>query len=543
MFENLTLYEALEQTVKEYPSGMAIYYRGRKISYKHLLSDIDRMAIILHNTLHIREGDIILLAQPNIPDTLVLFYALNKIGSVVNLVHPFTPFNQIQAIFTKTHSKYAFLFEQRVAKEVEKYREISHKIFVTRIENYLPSFSKFIYHGFMNNKIRKKLGRNGKFPGFNYVHELQPTGMDVITEKYTGRMSIILHSGSTTGEPKSICLSDRPFNYIASHTDFMVGLDFEQFKGYVMLSVLPSFHGFGLEMTMHLPLVSKIGIALVPKFTVKEVVKALNDTHFKLACGVPTMYEKLFANDLFYKNPNFKNIIRYYCGGDALNSKLKTKIDMLYSKVDGNQRVFEGYGLTEALAVNCMNTPQYHKNGSIGKPIPGCQVGIFDSNGQMLPAGEVGEIALKTEAMMLGYFKDEEGTKTAIRDGWLFTGDYGHVDEDGFVYFKSRVKRVVKVSGVAVFPSEVEKLIESVPGVEKVAAFGVPDHQLQSAIKICVVTNYLDKEEMKSRILETCRRYLIRWSVPKYIEFRDSLPVTKLGKVDYKVLEKESNED
>ena len=143
---------------------------------------------------------------------------------------------------------------------------------------------------------------------------------------------------------------------------------------------------------------------------------------------------------------------------------------------------------------------------------------------------------------MNGYYHDEEATKEALRDGWLYTGDLGYMDEDNFIFFKQRKKRVVKVSGVGVFPTEIERLVESVPGVEACCAIQIPDPRLQNAIKIFVVAKFFDEVGMRNDIMDTCRKYLIRWAVPKEIEFVDSLPKTLLGKIDFKVLQQQENE-
>ena len=159
MMTELTMYGALKEATQRTPHGLAVYYEGKRISFKTLLKRIDETADILYNNLGIRQNDVIVIAQPNIPETIVLYYAVNKIGAVSNLIHPFTPFNQVKAIMDRTHTKYAFLFEQRIAKEVERYRDIADKVFVTRIEDDLPLFKKMFYHTFMNFRIRKKLGK------------------------------------------------------------------------------------------------------------------------------------------------------------------------------------------------------------------------------------------------------------------------------------------------------------------------------------------------------------------------------------------------
>ena len=542
MFENMTMYQAVKQAALEYPKGVAIHYRGTNISYKKFLKKIDATADAFYNILGIRENDTVLVSQPNMPETLIIFYALNKLGAVSNFVHPFTPFNQIQAIIKKTNTKYAFLFEQRIAKEVEAYRETSENVFVTRIEDYLPLIPKFVYHNFMNNKIRKKLGKFRGFKGFHYFNELKATGKGSPTAEFKkDKCTVLLHSGSTTGDPKTICHSDESFNYIADVVPSITCLPAKKLEGAMMLAVLPSFHGFGLAMTMHCPLACKMGICMVPKFTPKQVNKDLSKTKFKFACGVPTMYEKLFAYEPFLRNKNFKNIRACYCGGDALKTSERDRINQLFRDKGSIGRVLEGYGLTECIAVNCVNTNDNHKYGSIGLPMAGAEFKIVDPYNKELPRNSIGEIIIKSGSIMLGYYQDEKTTKMTIIDGWLHTGDLGYIDDDGYVFFKSRIKRVVKVSGVAVFPSEIERLIESMPQVKKASAIEIPDAKLQSAIKVFVVADYFDEEGMRREILDTCRKYLIRWAVPKEIEFRKELPVTKFSKVDYRALQEEEN--
>ena len=545
MMTDLTMYAALKEAVKRTPNQLAVFYEGKNISFKTLLKRVDETADILYNSLGVRENDVIVIAQPNIPETIVLYYAINKIGACSNLIHPFTPFNQVKSIMDKTRTKYAFLFEQRIAKEVTRYRDVAEKVFVTRIEDDLPVFKKMFYHAFMNFRIRRKLGKlpaRFKFDGFKYTYQLKPTGRPVPEAAFDkNRCSVLLHSGSTTGKPKTICLSDYAFNFIAWHSDSFMALPREELKNHRMLSVLPSFHGFGLCMTMHAPLVNSFSSILVPKFNPEKVVYAMNKTKFTCICGVPTIYEKLLLEPKFTNNKNLKHLHCCFCGGDSMSQSLEERFNAAMDKAGSKCRLFQGYGLTEAIAVNCVNTFNAHKSGSLGKAMPESDFKVVDQNNKEVKRGEIGEIIFKSGALMLGYFKDEEGTKNCIVDGYLHTGDLGYMDEEDFIFFKQRKKRVVKVSGVAVFPSEVEQLIESMPEVKCCAAIHIPDPKLLNAIKVFVVAKYFDETAMKDKILETCRKYLIRWSVPTEIEFRDELPLTMLGKVDFRALQEEED--
>ena len=542
MMTDLTIYETLVESANKYPNDLALYYQGKKISFKSLVERVDRMADILYNRLNIREDDVVMISQPNIPDTVVLFYAVNKLGAIANFVHPYTPFNQVEEIIKKTNTKVAFLFEQRIAKEVDKYRESNNQIYVTRIEDDLPFFKKLFYHFFMNFKIRWKLGKKSHFPGFNYVHKLKPLNKKIpYKNKNNKKCSVYLPSGSTTGEPKTICLNDYAFNYIAMHTDSYMSLSKEELRGHRMLSVLPSFHGFGLCMTMHVPLSNGYASILMPRFKVKKVINVMNKAKVTVVCGVPTIYERLLQEPTFINSKNLKHLHCCFCGGDVLSKELLEKFNNTMRQAGSKCRLLQGYGLTEAIAVNCVNTYKTSKDGSLGKPIPDATIKIVDEKGNEVPRNQVGEIAIKSAANMIGYYRDEEATKQCLKDGYLYTGDLGYMDEDGFIYFTQRKKRVVKVSGVAVFPSEVELLIESIPEVSGCAAVSIPDSKLQNSIKVFVVSNTDDENSLKDKILEKCRKYLIKWSVPTEIEFRKELPLTKLGKVDFISLQKEED--
>ena len=538
-----TMYQRLKEMALEKPHYAAVYYQGKKISYKKFLKMVDDMANILQYRLGIEENDIVLVAQPNIPDVLTLIYAINKIGAIVNLVHPFIPFNQVKKIIKQTNSKLAILFEQRIAKEVDKYREFEHPIYVTRVEDHLPLLKKIIYHTFMNFKIRRKLGRwRGSFAGFKYLKDLKPIRGKVANECQDGsKMSVLLHSGSTTGDPKTICLADKNFNAVSDTVFEIMCCEKDTFKKGGFLSVLPSFHGFGFCMTMHAPITSGFTVALMPKFDAKEVAKMMKKVNLTVICGVPTVFEHLLKCEEFVNSKYLKNIYVAYCGGDTISISLKKRFDEAMQKGGSKAQVFEGYGLTEAIAVNCVNTFKHNKPGSIGYPVSFAEFRIIDEEGKEVPNGQTGEIAIKSKLTMIGYWNDPEATKTTFKDGWLCTGDLGYKDDDGFIFFQQRKKRVVKVSGVAVFPTEVEHLVETVPGVEAVCAIQIPDSRLQHALKLFVVAKYFDEEGMRNLIMDTCRKYLIKWSVPKEIEFVKELPMTLLNKVDFKKLQDQEN--
>ncbi len=546
MFEGLSLYEAYLVGAKRNPDATAIYYEGKKISFTELDKLICYYASILKNNLGLKKGDVVLVAQPNIPSSIILLYAINKIGAVSCLMHPLSPYSQMKEVMDNVDAKYAFLFEQRIAEDPEPYKAMSNKILVSRVEDYLPFFKKIGYHLFLNNKTRKKLKKDSAFKGFTYLKDLKPIDEKVNTETgWADEMAIILLSGSTTGDPKTICLSNTNFNFLAEQAPHHLCVDnLWEHKNEGMLSVLPSFHGFGLLWTIHAPLCIGFASVQIPKFTPKAVTKALHHFPLLAMAGVPNMYQRLVDYKPFSKCKNLKYCHVAWCGGDSLPPNLTEKFeDILHKNGSVDGRLFEGYGLTEAVTATILNTHELNCPGSIGHPGPDIEVKIVDENHNEVPLGEVGELAQRCQATMLGYYHDEKATREAVdEDGWLYTGDLCYMNEDGFVFFKQRKKRVVKVNGVAVFPSEVEKYIESLPNVKEASCVSVPFSKTGHALKAFVVAATNNEEELRDLIMKSCRANLIRYSVPVEIEFRKSLPHTMIGKVDFKVLQQEENE-
>ena len=536
MLEDLTLYQAYKYGAEKAPKETAIYYFNGKLSFSKLLEKIDEMAAILQNQFLIKKGDTVLVSLPNIPQTIILFYAINKIGAVVNMVHPNSPCEVMQKYYDDADCKLAFLFDQKVYKELIEYRKFVGHIVVCQAESFLPHYQKRAYK-IKNSWATKMLRREKKFFFYDDLKRIKIDGVEIPLLKE--ETSVLLHSASTTGEAKTICLSARSFNFTASRTAEIMCMYPGDFIGKSLISVLPSFHGFGLCMTMHAPLANSFGVVLISKFSAKNVSKMMNKCKNVICiCGVPNVFKALLNDKSFIKNKHLKMLNSCFSGGDSLNSAIKEAFDATMIKRKSKCRLFEGYGLTEALSVCSVNTHRHHKYGSIGYPISGVKFAILDDNDKPLKPGAIGEISIKSENNMLCYFKDEESSKNVYtKDGYLKTGDVGYIDDDGFLYFKARKKRVIKVSGVAVFPSEIEAVISSMSGINAVCVIQIPDEKSINAVKAIIVA----KNKNKERIISECQKRLISWAIPKEIEFVDSLPYTKYHKINYMKVQDEEN--
>ena len=535
MFENLTLYQAFRNSSLKVPNETAIYYFKTKISFAKLLDKIDHAASVLQNHFLIKKGDTIILSLPNIPQTIILFYAINKIGAVCNMVHPNTPCETMQKYYDDADCKMAILYDQKVYKELIAYKKFKGHVAVCSAATYLTHSLKNIQQSRDSWSI-KMLRKANKFLFYeDFSMKVNPSVEVPISDDET---SVLLHSASTTGESKTIKLSARSFNFTASCTSSFMCMRPEQFIGKSLVSVLPSFHGFGLCMTMHSPLVNSFGVVLIPKFSANMVAKMMNRCKNVICiCGVPNVFKALLNEPAFINNKYLKVLSSCFSGGDSLSSSIKESFDSLMIRKESKCRLYEGYGLTEVLSVCALNTHRKHKFGSIGYPIKGVEFRILDQKNNEVPVNTIGEIAIKSENNMLGYFGETKPEKDIYVDGFLKTGDLGYVDEDGFLYFKARKKRVIKVSGVAVFPQEIEEVISRMSGIQAVCVVQIPDEKTTNAVKAVIVA----KNKNKDRIISECQRHLISWAIPKEIEFVSELPLTRFKKVNYLKVQEAEN--
>lgn len=360
------------------------------------------------------------------------------------------------------------------------------------------------------------------------------------------RTSVILYSGGTSGTPKGICLSDLNFNALAMQAKDAIGADLHD--GHKMLSCMPCFHGFGLGINLHTILVHGACCILMPSFNLKDYAHMLIKKKPNYIAGVPTIFEALLhATDL--EGADLSHLKGMFCGGDSLSVELKKKVDAFLAEHHASIQVREGYGLTECVTASCLTPRDEYREGSIGLPFPDTTYCIVKpGTDEEVPRGEEGEIILTGPTVMLGYLKNPEETAQTLRtlaDGrtWLYTGDLGYMDKEGYVYYRQRIKRLIITNGYNVYPGQVENVIDSCPDVSYSCIIGVKDPRRVQRIKAYIVLRdgITPDEACKERIMETLRLHIAKYALPKEIEFRKELPKTLVGKVAYRILEDEAN--
>lgn len=556
-YPDKTMYEMLARTAEKFPKVKAVSFEGTHISYKALFAQVDRIAAAMAST-GIKRGDVVTICLPNIPHATAAFYAVNKLGAIANMVHPKTPPPELREFITSTRSEYLIILDAFLSKHITMLGEIPmNRIFVASIGDYLSPAKAL---GFYLSKGRKipAIPSDSRYIKWKNLEELARTrGDHEAPEHYVrpiepGAPTVYLHSGGTTGSPKTIVLSSKNMNVLAVQGPQIVNIP-DPFEtgiapGKSMVTILPLFHGFGLCMGMHTMICNAITSILVPMFEPDSLAKVILKEKPSFLAAVPTLYEGILKSTKLEK-ADLSFITCCFCGGDSLSPDLKERFENFLHERGANISLREGYGLTETVTV-CSVNPEYKcRKESIGLPLSDILMKIIESGTEKeLPAGTQGEICVSGPTTMLGYLGDPEGTRQAIRrhsDGlnWVHTGDYGYMDPDGFFYFTQRLKRIIKVSGIPVFPSQIEAVIASVPEVSSACAIAVPDPYRIHVVKAIVVTAGIEDEEeqlkIRDKIIAVCRERLIPYARPVEIEFRTGLPMTLVGKIDYVALEKE----
>ncbi len=519
----------------------AYNYFGKQVNYRTFIDQIDEAARAFR-AYGINEGDAVTICMPNTPEAVISFYALNKIGAIANMIHPLSAENEIHYYFEISESRLVVAINVSVEKilNVIKDTKIEKVILVSPADS-MPMGLKVGYTLTQGRKVHvPKSDMIIKWADFLKIGE----GKENFNANQSGdATAAILYSGGTTGYPKGIVLSNRAFNACA-----LGGIEACQClePKDVVLSIMPVFHGFGLGICVHTVMVFGGTAVLLPQFSVKTFDQLLSKYRPSVIAGVPTLYEALLLNEKIQKM-DLSFIKLAISGGDSLSVSLKEKLDEFFKAHNANIQIREGYGLTECVTGTCLTPKDWYREGSIGLPYPDNYFKIVRPNTHTeVPYGEEGEICISGPQLMNGYLKDEKETNHALQyhdDGllWLHTGDLGYMDEDGFVYFKQRLKRMIVSSGYNVYPQYIENVIDSHPDVLMSTVIGI-DHPYKKQVAkafIVLKSGVEPTEELKQDIYNHCVKNLAKYSLPYEMEFRESLPKTLVGKVAYKVLEDE----
>ena len=546
-YPEMTMYELVARTARRLPDYPAVSFMGRRISYKSLLEQIDQAAACLKN-LGFKAGDVATMCLPNVPHAVVFFYAVNRLGGICNMVHPLTPAEEMSHYIRTTRSDYLIILDAMLAKQVDMLNGSRiRKTIVCSLMDYLKLGLKV---GFFVTKGRKIAAAPKRDAYIKWGDFMALAKSDDTYQRMRGAhdCAVYLHSGGTTGSPKTIMLSSYNFNVLGIQGAQIVGIKDPENNdpaGLAMVTILPLFHGFGLCMGLHAMMVNGMRAILVPQFSPDVLAEIIIKEKPTFIAAVPTLFEGILKNEKL-QSADLSCLKAVFCGGDTLTSDLKGRFDAFVKSHNGNCSLREGYGLTETVTVCAVNPMLDARDNSVGLPLSDVLMKVIEPGtfNEVAP-GQDGEFCIHSPTMMIGYLDDQEATDETIRlhpDGlrWVHTGDFGYMDTDGYFHFKQRIKRILKVSGIPVFPSQVEDAAGSVEGVRMACAIGVPHPYKMQIVKLFVVpeAGVTDLEDLRRRIISHCEKVMISYAVPREIEFRDDLPRTKVGKIDFVSLER-----
>ena len=547
-YPHKTMYEMVEAAAKRHPNHVAYVFMGKKTSYTEFMKRIQAAAQGLYK-MGIRKGDKVTICMANTPQALDCFYALNRIGAIPNMIHPLSASQEIAFYLNFSKSKAILTLDQFYYKVAEILPQLENptEILIARVADELPAPLSALYPLTKSARAVKKLPKAGYTLWYDMVKAGKNTRLPAQKSRYDS-CGAILYSGGTTGTTKGIMLSNLNFNALALQTIAASGFSMEEISNMKMLAVMPVFHGFGLGIGIHTPLVAGGTCILIPQFNVKVYAKTLMKQKPNLIPGVPTLFEALLrTEDLEGADLSFLKGI--FSGGDSLSPELKKKVDAFLREHNCSEQIREGYGTTECVTASCLTPKDYARQGSIGVPFPDTYYKIVEpgTTNEVGPNIE-GEICISGPTVMLGYMDNPYETANTLRrhyDGriWLHTGDLGHMDQDGFVYFRQRIKRMIVTSGYNVYPSQLENIIDANDKVLLSCVIGVKDPYRVQRVKAYVVPmpGVEPSEALKQEILDYCSGRIAKYAMPREIEFRKELPKTLVGKVAYRVLEEEAN--
>ena len=539
-----SMVEMVENVAKAHPDVIAYEFMGGHTNYAKLVEQIHACARALRQ-MGIKPEDRVTICMPNAPQTVVMFYAVNMVGAIANMVHPLSAEGEIEFYLNDSESVAALTLDQFYGKfaSIRKNTPYLKHLIIADVADALSPLMRVGYKLTQGRKIPKVPRDADVVLWKDFIASGKGFAGDPRVTRVDDQPAVILYSGGTTGITKGILLSNLNFNALAAQ---IIATNPIWTLGDKMLAIMPMFHGFGLGVSIHSMLANGGCCILVPRFTPQTYAELLRKHKPNFIAGVPTLYEALL------RIPNLDDLDLsclkgVFSGGDSLPVELKKRFDKFLKDHGAKIEVREGYGTTECVTASCLTPLTKAKEGSIGIPFPDTYYKIVKVGGEEeVPYGMEGEICLAGPTVMLEYVKHPQETaqtRRVHRDGltWIHTGDLGVMDEEGYIYFRQRIKRMIVTSGYNVYPSQIENVLDAHEAVHMSCVIGVRDPYKMQKVKAYIVLKpgYEPSEATRQMLLDYCKKHIAKYAMPYDIEFRQDLPKTLVGKVAYRVLEEE----
>ncbi len=534
---------------KDYQDRVALNYFDRKITYGEVFSNIEKAARAF-SQIGVKQGDVVAIIAVTLPETIYALYALNRIGAIANMIDPRTSEEGIKAYIEETNTKIVVTLDMAFEKVCSSVDELSiEKVIVVSPADSLTSIKKNLYKVFKAPRIKvgKSCEKWKQFIGRAGGQE------DIKDTPYSeNECCVIMHTGGTTGTPKGVMLSNDNLNCSAFQC-FNSSIDFQREHNW--LDIMPPFIAYGVGNGLHLPLVTGAEVVLIPAFDPNEFDKLLIKYKPVHMVGVPSHYERIINSPLM-ENADLSYIVAPVVGGDSISRELEEKTNKFLRNHKCSWNLVKGYGMTEvSAAVSVCVSNESNKIGGTGIPFAHTIISIFDvDTGKELTYNQKGEVCMTGPNTMLGYYNNEEETSKVLKkheDGriWVHSGDYGYMDEDGQLFIEGRLKRmIVRHDGFKIYPNLIESVIQKSSYVHEVCSVGKKDkeHAQGSQAMVYVVLKRdasKPNNEIISELKELCSEMLPEYAQPWGIRIIDQLPLTSIGKVDYRELERRAAED
>lgn len=546
-YSSKTYSEEVLSACDRYKDLTAYSFYGKKTKYSKFKEEIINASKALLS-LGVKKDDVVTVCLPNIPQGIILFYAINKIGAIASMIHPLSSKNEIEYFIKDSASKFAITLDAFAPKfnNILKNNQNFNKLIITSVIDKLKPLKKIGYYFFTGRKIKKIIINSQMIKYKKFIKDFgEVTIKDFPEAKSCDEGAAILYSGGSTGLNKGILLSNLNFNALAKQI-IAVNPDFK--PGDKFLSIMPIFHGFGLGIGIHSMLANGGHCILVPRFNPTIYSKTIIKQKPNYIAGVPSIFQAMISNKKLQKS-DLSFLKGVFSGGDSLSPELKTRIDDFLKITNKKIICREGYGLTECVTASCLTPTSIQKDKSIGLPLPDMIYKIVEpGTTKELKENQNGEICISGPTVMKGYINSEkENAKTLMKhkDGniYIHSGDLGYMDEDGFVYFVQRIKRLIISNGYNIFPSQIENVLDTNDYVQASCVVGVKDPMKMQKVKAYVILkeNYKPSDQVKKDIMNYLKDRISKYALPYDIEFKTEFPKTLVGKIDFKVIEKEAN--
>ena len=490
----MNIFDSLERAQAQFPNKEALVFKGEGTPYGELCEQACRLSAALAKCFAVQRGDRVAIFLPNIPEFIVSYYAVERLGAIAVSLNVMLKRDEVEFIL----------------RDCGAIVIITMAPFLEQVPEGLPALQGIVTVGEASQRPCLRFSE--------LVAERPLTELPRIRiESEDG--AAILYTSGTTGKPKGVLLThgNLSFNSAAVNRYTQMTADDR------LLCFLPLFHCFGQNFIMNGAVNVGATLILHERFVPDEILESALMNQASIFLGVPAVYMRFLA---LPHSERYLETIRYYFTAAApMPAEVARRWRQRFGKT-----IFEGYGLTETSPFASHNHESDYREESVGTALAGVEIKVVDEKRETLPAGELGEIAIKGPNVMKGYFNRPEETAEAILDGWFLTGDIGKMDKDGYVYLVDRAKDMVNISGFKVWPREVEEVLSKHEGIVEAAVIGIPDPLAGEAVKAFVVLNK-GAQLTEKDIIDFCRDRIAVYKAPRSVEFIDALPRNPSGKV------------